>query len=77
MMLQFHLAFLKGDRAGMELAAAQAKGKPGAEDWVAHSEALVEARSGHLRAAAATPRRATDLVQRAGQREQGVRFIRR
>ncbi len=74
MVLQFYLAFLKGDRAGMGLAAAHAKGKPGAEDWVAHSEALVEACSGHLRAAAETSHRAMDLAQRAGQRERAATY---
>ena len=46
MLLRFCLAFLKGDRAAMDQAAVQAKGKPGAEDWIAHSEALVLARAG-------------------------------
>jgi tetratricopeptide (TPR) repeat protein/predicted Ser/Thr protein kinase len=74
MALQFYLAFLKGDRAGMDQAAAQAKGKPGAEDWVAHSEALVEARSGHLKAAAQTSRQAMDLARRAGERERAATY---
>jgi tetratricopeptide (TPR) repeat protein len=74
MQLKFYLAFLKGDHAGMDQAAAQAKGKPGAEDWVAHSEALVEARSGHLRAAAEKSRQAMDLAQRAGERERAATY---
>jgi predicted Ser/Thr protein kinase len=74
MLLKFYLAFLKGDHAGMDQAAARAKGKPGAEDWMAHSEALVEARSGHLRAAAETSRQATDLAQRAGERERAATY---
>ena len=74
MLLKFYLAFLKGDHAGMDQAVAQAKGKPGAEDWMAHSEALVEARSGHLRAAAETSRHAMDLAQRAGEQERAATY---
>jgi eukaryotic-like serine/threonine-protein kinase len=74
MLLKFYLAFLKGDHAGMDQAVARAKGKPGAEDWVAHSEALVEARSGHLRAAAEMSRRAVDMAQQAGERERAATY---
>jgi len=41
---------------------------------MAHSEALVEARSGHLRAAAERSRHATDLAQRAGERERAATY---
>ena len=74
MLLKFYLAFLKGDHAGMDQAAAQAKGKPWAEDWMEHSEALVQARAGHLRAAAEMSSRAVDLAQRAGQRERAATY---
>jgi predicted Ser/Thr protein kinase len=74
MQIKFYLAFLKGDHAGMDQAAARAKGKPWAEDWMAHSEALVEARSGHLRAAAEMSRRAVDMAQRAGERERAATY---
>jgi serine/threonine protein kinase/tetratricopeptide (TPR) repeat protein len=73
-LLRFYLAFLKDDRAGMELAATQAKGKPGAEDWMAHSQALVLARSGHLQAAGESSRRAVDLAQQAGQPERAATY---
>jgi hypothetical protein len=73
-LLRYYLAFLKGDRDGMDRAAALAKGKPGAEDWIEHSEALVLARSGHLQAAAEMSRRAADLAQQAGQRERAATF---
>jgi hypothetical protein len=74
LLLQFYLAFLKGDREGMDRAAALAKGKPWAEDWMEHSEALVLARAGHLRAAAEMSRRAVDLAQQAGQRERAAAY---
>jgi tetratricopeptide (TPR) repeat protein len=74
-LLQFYLAFLKGDREGMERAAALAKGKPWAEDWMEHSEALVLARAGHLRAAAEMSSRAVDQAQQAGQRERAATYM--
>jgi len=73
-LLRFYFAFLKGDRGAMERAAALAKGKPWAEDWMAHSQALVLARSGHLRAAAEMSSRAVDLAQQAGQRERAATY---
>jgi serine/threonine protein kinase/Tfp pilus assembly protein PilF len=75
LLLQFYLAFLKGDRAGMEGAAALAKGKPWAEDWIAHSQSLVLARSGHLRAAAEMSSRAVGQAQQAGQRERAATYM--
>src|SRR5208283_5780738 len=50
-LLRYHLAFVNGDRAGMDRAAALARGKPGVEDWMLHAESLVEAHSGRLQAA--------------------------
>jgi eukaryotic-like serine/threonine-protein kinase len=66
---RYYLSFVKGDTAGMERAVARAKGKPGAEDWMAHSEALVLARSGQLQRARGMSRHAVDLALLAGQRE--------
>jgi serine/threonine protein kinase/tetratricopeptide (TPR) repeat protein len=73
-LLRYYVAFLKGDREGMNRAAALAKGKPGAEDWMEHSEALVLARSGHLQTAAEMSRHAVDLAQQAGQRERAATY---
>jgi len=72
--LQFYLAFLKGDKAGMDRAAALAKGKPGAEDWVSHSESLVLARSGQAELARKMSRRAVDLAEHAGQHETAATY---
>jgi tetratricopeptide (TPR) repeat protein len=58
----------------MEKAAALAKGKPGAEDWITHSQALVLARSGQLQQARATSRRAIDLALQTGQRERAASY---
>jgi eukaryotic-like serine/threonine-protein kinase len=64
---RYDIAFLKGDKAGMERAAAQSQGKPGVEDWVADHEAFVLAYSGHLQQARRMSRRAVDLAQSAAQ----------
>jgi DNA-binding winged helix-turn-helix (wHTH) protein/tetratricopeptide (TPR) repeat protein len=63
------IAFLKGDKAGMERVAAQAGGKPGVEDWMSDSEALVLAYSGHLEEARKMSQRAADLARQADKRE--------
>jgi serine/threonine protein kinase len=69
LLCRYYIAFLKNDKAGMEREAARAKGEPGAEEWVSHSEALVLARSGQLQLARRMSRRAVDLAQQAGHRE--------
>ena len=74
LILRYYVAFLKGDRAGMEREVAAAKGVSGAEDWVADSEALFRARSGQFQQASALSRRAVDLARQAGQRERAGLF---
>jgi len=66
--LRYDIAFLKGDRAGMDREVTRAKGKPG-EDWMLHSEALRLARSGQLQLAKEMSRRAVDSAQQAEQSE--------
>jgi eukaryotic-like serine/threonine-protein kinase len=74
LLLRYHIAFLRDDQAGMDREAALAKGRPGAEDWISHAEALVLARSGQLRLAGRKSRRALDLAQQAGQRERAATY---
>jgi tetratricopeptide (TPR) repeat protein len=74
LLLRYHIAFLKGDKAGMEREVALSQRKPGAEDWIIHSQALVLARSGQLQLARRMSRRAVDLAQQAGQRERAAMF---
>ncbi len=74
LILQYYLAFVNGDRAGMDRVAALARGKPGVEDWILHAEALVEARSGRPQAAGTMSRRARDVAQQTGQRERAVTY---
>ena len=73
--LQYYLAFLKDDRSGLVRAAELARGKAGAEDWMAHSEALMLARSGQLRAARRMSVRAIKLAQQEGRRERAATFM--
>ena len=71
---RYDLAFLKGDQAGMERAAALGHGKSGAEDWISSHEAFVLAYSGHLQKARRTSGRAADLAQQAAQPERAALF---
>jgi tetratricopeptide (TPR) repeat protein len=74
LLLRYYIAFVKSDTAGMDEAAALARGKPGAEDWMLHSEALVKARSGQLRAATTMSRQAEDIARQAGQKESAASY---
>ena len=74
LLLRYHLAFVKGDTAGMDRAAALTRGKPGVENWMLHVESLVEARSGRVQAASRLSRRALDMAQQAGQKEKAATY---
>jgi eukaryotic-like serine/threonine-protein kinase len=73
-LLRYYLAFLQNDPARMDRAVARAAGNSGAEDWMAHSEALIRARSGQLHLARKMSRRAQDLALEAGQRERAATY---
>ena len=70
--LRYYLAFLKDDQPGMEREVAQAEGKPGAEDWMSHSQSLVLARSGKVQLAGRISGRAIELALRGGRRERAA-----
>jgi len=72
--LGYQLAFLKGDRAGMDRHAAAARSRPGGEEEISHLEALVLARAGRLESAARMSGRAVDLAGRAGHREAAAMY---
>jgi len=74
MLLRYYIALLKGDTAGMDREVARAKGKPGADDWIAHSQALVLARSGGLQLAREMAQRAVELAQQEGQSERAAAY---
>ena len=65
---RYDIAFLKGDKAGMEREAALGHGKPDVEDWISQREAFVLTYSGHLKQARTMSRRAVDLAQQPTQR---------
>jgi tetratricopeptide (TPR) repeat protein len=71
---QFDIAFLKGDQAGMDLAAAQARGQAGAEDWLTDQEALTLAYSGRMQLARRKSQRAVELARQFGGRERAAQF---
>jgi len=62
LVLRYNLAALEGDKEEMARVVALAKGKHGAEHWVAHAEALAMARSGRLQNARSLSSRAVDLA---------------
>jgi tetratricopeptide (TPR) repeat protein len=71
---RYDVAFLKGDRAGMEREVVFGRGRPGAEDLIADREAFVLAYSGHLKEARKMSRHAADLAQQTAQRERAALF---
>jgi serine/threonine protein kinase/tetratricopeptide (TPR) repeat protein len=70
--LRYYIAFLKGDKAGMEQAVVLAQGKPGAEDRVFDEEAFALAYSGRLQEARGISRRAVELARQADHKEEAA-----
>jgi DNA-binding winged helix-turn-helix (wHTH) protein/tetratricopeptide (TPR) repeat protein len=68
-MLEYDLAFLRGDQEGMEREAARARARSGAENWISDREASTLAHSGHLQRARILSHRAVDQAEHAAQRE--------
>jgi len=66
---RYIIAFLKGDKTGMEREAALPREKPGADDWMSNAEAFVSAYSGHLQEARKMSGRAADLARKAERRD--------
>jgi len=64
---RYDIAFLKGDRAGMEREVGLAQGKAGVEDWISDHQAFVSAYSGHLQEARRWARHAAELARQAVQ----------
>jgi len=67
--LRYVMAFLKGDKVGMERTAALARERPGAGDWISNSEGFALAYSGHLEAARKMSRLAADLARKTQRRD--------
>jgi tetratricopeptide (TPR) repeat protein len=66
--IRYHIAFLKGDQAGMDREIARAP-EEHAEEWMSHNQALVLARSGRMREARSMWERAIALAKQAGKPE--------
>jgi tetratricopeptide (TPR) repeat protein len=66
---RYDIAFLRGDRAGMEREAALGRRKSGVEHWISDKEAFALGYTGHLQQARRMSRRASDLAQQADRRE--------
>ena len=71
---RYDIAFIKGDRAGMEREVALSRGKSGTEDWISEREGFVLAFSGHRQQARRKSRRAADLARQAAQPGRAVLF---
>ena len=69
---RYYIAFFKGDSAEMEKQARLAIGRHGAEDAMAHHQAMVLAYSGRLPEARAMSRHATDLAQQTNDKERAA-----
>jgi serine/threonine protein kinase len=74
LILRYSLAFLNGDRAGLDRIAEIGKQKSEAEDWMAHHQAGVLAYSGHLRQARTMTGHAVALALQSGQRERAAMY---
>ena len=66
---RFYLAFLKHDETAMLRETRRASAEPGAQDWMAHTEAMTLAHRGRLREARAMSRRAVAFSDQVGDRE--------
>jgi tetratricopeptide (TPR) repeat protein len=69
LMLAYDLAFLKGDRAGMEQASARARRRTGGEGWISDKEAFALAYYGRLTEARNATDRAVTFSERTGEQE--------
>jgi tetratricopeptide (TPR) repeat protein len=73
-LLPYAIAFYKGDRSGMERAAARGRDNPESADWMTNTEASVLAYSGHLQQARTMTRRAVDMEGQAHQPERAAMY---
>ncbi len=74
LVFRYKLAVLKGDQDQMDRAVAMARGKRGAEHWMAHEQALALARSGRLQEARRASNRAIDLALQEEVREEAASY---
>ncbi len=68
-MLEHDIAFLKGDQAAMDRAAARARERSGGDTWISNKEAFALAYAGQLRKARILSQRAVDQATQEAQQE--------
>ena len=68
-MLDYDIAFLKGDRAAMERAVARARERSGGDTWISNKEAFALAYTGHLQKAKLLTQRAVNQAMQVAQPE--------
>jgi eukaryotic-like serine/threonine-protein kinase len=69
LMLEYDIAFAKGDRAGMERTAERARERSGGDTWASNKEAFAAAYMGRLQTATILTQRAVDQAILEGQSE--------
>jgi DNA-binding winged helix-turn-helix (wHTH) protein/tetratricopeptide (TPR) repeat protein len=72
LMLEYDIAFLKDDSAGMEQVVARTRQRSKADNWIANKAAFALAYGGHLRQARILSQRAIDEAVQAGQPERAA-----
>jgi len=70
LVIRYYIAYLRGDRTGMQREAAQNEGNPDVGDWILHAEACTLAYSGHLQEARRKSRQAVDSARQAAHKEE-------
>jgi len=74
LLVQYLLAYQKGEEAAFDRTEAAGQDKPGAEDWLLHAHSLALARLGRLTAAREASQRAVQLAETAGERERAATY---
>ena len=70
LVIRYYIAYLRGDRAGIEREVAQSEGNPDVGDWILHAEACTLAYSGHLQEARRKSRQAADSARQAAHKQE-------
>jgi DNA-binding winged helix-turn-helix (wHTH) protein/tetratricopeptide (TPR) repeat protein len=74
LVLNYQIAFLRGDTTGMKRIAASGQAQMGAEDWLTGEAAYAQAYYGHLEEARILSHRAVELAIQDGQRERAAQY---
>jgi hypothetical protein len=73
--LQYSVAFLKKDEAGMKRSSQQAKESAGNEDWIWQAEAFVLGSEGHLQQAKRSSQNAVEATKLANRPERAAMYF--